>query len=49
LALKQYRIRDDREFFSVDIKEADAVITAMLNDEKLLLRTLENLAALAAD
>jgi hypothetical protein len=47
-ALSRYRIKDDREFFSVDIREADPVIRTALDEERLLLRTLENLGALSA-
>jgi hypothetical protein len=45
-ALIEFRVRGDREFFAVDVSEASRKILDVLKQHKLLLRTLDNLAAL---
>ena len=39
-ALGEFRVRGDREFFAVDVAEAGKVISTVLTDNGLLLRTL---------
>jgi len=45
-ALNEFRVRGDREFFSIDVAEASSKILIVLQEHNLLLRTLDNLAAL---
>jgi hypothetical protein len=46
-ALVEFRVRGDREFFAVNVAEAGIIISEVLSEHKLVLRTLDNLAALA--
>jgi hypothetical protein len=45
--LRRTRIRADREFFRVDYRDASKQITRVLAAEKLEIRTLDALTALA--
>lgn len=47
-ALDQHRVRSDREFFRASFREAAAIIDATLFENRLELRTLDNLAAQAS-
>jgi hypothetical protein len=44
-ALGEFRVRGDREFFAVDVAEAGKIISAVLTDNGLLLRTLASVPA----
>lgn len=46
-ALFDKRVRGDREFFRIEFRDASKIIINVLRDRGLLLRTLENLGALA--
>jgi len=48
LALVEFRVRGDREFFAVEVSEAGKRISQVLDDAGLSLRTLDNLASLAS-
>jgi hypothetical protein len=47
-SLSDFRVRNDREFFRIDFLDAKRMISAALQDYRLELRTLDNLASLTS-